>query len=99
MTGKSGFDHNVDFLIPAYKKKQERLIKAVNTPKKDSILSAIMAFNDINQTRETATKNFVVYNDIEKEVSKDVISALDNYAVKHIPWSKKEQCLIDFSLN
>ena len=99
LSGKSGFDHNIDFLIPATKNKQERLIKAVNTPRKDSILSAIMAFNDINQTRETITRNFVVYNDIEKEVSKDVISALDNYAVKNIPWSKKEQCLVDFSLN
>ena len=58
-----------------------------------------MAFNDINQTRETPTKNFVVYNDLEKEVSKDVIGALDNYGVKHIPWSKKELCLTEFSLN
>ncbi|MGH2613021.1 MAG: DUF1828 domain-containing protein [Rhabdochlamydiaceae bacterium] len=99
LTGKSGFDHNIDFLIPATKNKPERLIKAINNAKKDNVLSSIMAFNDINQTRETITKNFVVYNDIEKEVPKDVISALDNYGVKHIPWSKKEQCLIEFSLN
>lgn len=99
LTGKSGFDHNVDFLIPATKNRPERLIKAINTAKKDSVLSSIMAFNDINQTRETTTKNFVVYNDIEKEVSKDVIGALDNYGVKHIPWSKKELCLTEFSMN
>lgn len=99
LTGKSGFDHNVDFLIPATKNKPERLIKVINTAKKDSVLSSIMAFNDINQTRETITKNFVVYNDIEKKVSKDVIGALDNYGVKHIPWSKKEQCLTEFSLS
>ena len=99
LTGKSGFDHNIDFLIPASQTKPERLIKAINTAKKDSVLSSIMAFNDISQTRETPTKNFVVYNDIEKEVAKDVISALDNYGVKHIPWSKKEQSLTEFSLN
>lgn len=99
LTGKSGFDHNVDFLIPATKSRPERLIKAINTAKKETVLSSIMAFNDINQTRETTTKNFVVYNDIEKEVSKDVIGALDNYGVKHIPWSKKEECLTEFSLN
>ena len=57
-----------------------------------------MAFNDINQTRETPTKNFVVYNDLEKEVSKDVIGALDNYAVKHIP-GDKELSLTEFRLN
>lgn len=99
LTGRSGFDHNIDFLIPASKNKPERLIKAINTAKKDTVLSSIMAFNDINQTRETLTKNFVVYNDLEKEVSKDVIGALDNYAVKHIPWSKKELCLTEFRLN
>ena len=58
-----------------------------------------MAFTDISKTRETQTKNFVVYNDIEKEVSKDVIDALDNYSVKHIPWSKKELCLTEFSFS
>ena len=99
LTGKSGFDHNIDFLIPAAKNRPERLIKAINSAKKDSVLSSIMAFNDINQTRETTTKNFVVYNDLEKEVSKDVIGALDNYGVKHIPWSKKELCLTEFSMN
>ncbi len=99
LTCKSGFDHNIDFLIPASKNKPERLIKAINNAKKDTVLSSIMAFNDINQTRETPTKNFVVYNDLEKEVSKDVIGALDNYAVKHIPWSHKELCLTEFSLN
>lgn len=99
LTGKSGFDHNIDFLVPATKSKPERLIKTINSVKKDSVLSSIMAFNDISQTRETTTRNFVVYNDIEKEVSKDVISALDNYGVKHVPWSQKEQCLTEFSLN
>ena len=99
LSGKSGFDHNIDFLITATKSKLERLIKTINTPKKDSILSSIMAFNDINQTRETQTKNFVIYNDIEKEVTKDIISALDNYGVNHIPWSKKEQCIKELSSN
>lgn len=99
LTGKSGFDHNVDFIIPATKNKPERLIKAINNAKKESVLSSIMAFNDINQYRETASKNFVVYNDIEKEVSKEVIGALENYGVKHIPWSKKEQCLMEFSMS
>jgi hypothetical protein len=99
LTGKTGFDHNIDFLIPASKNKPERLIKTVNTPKKDSILSSIMAFNDINQTRETKTKNYVIYNDVEKEVSKDVINALENYGVQHVPWSNKEFSLKEFSLN
>ncbi len=99
LTGKSGFDHNIDFLIPASKKRPERLVKAINVAKKDPVLSAIMAFNDITQHRDATTQNYVVYNDIEREVSQDVIAALDNYKVKHIPWSQKENCLTEFSLN
>jgi hypothetical protein len=99
LTGKSGFDHNIDFLIPQSKNKPERLIKTINNAKKDTVLSSIMAFNDINQLRETKTQNYVVYNDIEKEVSKDIIYALENYGVKNIPWSKKELCHSEFTLN
>jgi hypothetical protein len=99
LTGKSGFDHNIDFLIPQTRTKPERLIKTVNSPKKNSILNAIMAFNDISQTRDTKTSNYVVYNDFEKDVSSDVIIALDNYNVHHIPWTHKEESLADFSMN
>lgn len=99
LSGKSGFDHNIDFLIPGLKDKPERLIKTLNAAKKNNVLSAIMAFNDINQTRERPTRNFVVYNDLQKAVSNDVIEALENYGVDHIPWSQKEQCIEAFSLN
>ena len=99
LSGKSGFDHNIDFLITASKTKPERLIKTINSPRKDSILSAIMAFSDIAPTREAKAKNFVLYNDTEKDVPTDVISALDNYGILHIPWSQKEACIKEFSLN
>jgi hypothetical protein len=99
LTGKSGFDHNIDFLIPQTRTKPERLIKTVNSPKKNSILNAIMAFNDISQTRDTKTSNYVIYNDFEKDVSSDVIIALDNYNVHHIPWTKKDERVADFSMN
>lgn len=99
LSGKSGFDHNIDFLIPATKNKPERLIKTINNAKKDSVLSSIMAFTDINQNRETETKNYVIYNDLEKDVSRDAISALQNYGVKQVPWSEIEKNLPEFSLS
>lgn len=99
LTGKTGFDHNIDFLIPQTRSKPERLIKTVNTPKKTNILNAIMAFNDISQTRDTQTANYVIYNDLDKDVSNDLVVALDNYSVNHFPWSKKEENITDFSMN
>lgn len=99
ISGRSGFDHNIDFIVPASNSKPERLIKAVNNPKKDTILSAIMAFNDIKEIRDNGTRNYVLFNDIDKNATKDVISALDNYEVNYIPWSEKERCIEELSLN
>lgn len=99
LTGKSGFDHNIDFLIPQTKSKPERLIKTVNSPKKNTILNAIMAFNDVSQNRASETSNYVIYNDLEKDVSSDVIIALENYGVQHIPWSLKEENISQFQMN
>ena len=99
ITGKSGFDHNIDFLIPQSTTYRERLIKAVNTPKKDPIMSAIMAFTDIEQARETPTTQFVIYNDSERTVSSDVINAMVNYDIKPIPWSLRQEHRVAFSLN
>lgn len=99
LSGKSGFDHNIDFLIPSFKQKPEKLIKTINTIKKEGIMTAIMAFNDIHQMRETETLNIVIYNDLEKKVSNDTLGALDSYNIKHIPWSKRQEFIYDFSLN
>ncbi|MFN8355453.1 MAG: DUF1828 domain-containing protein [Spirosomataceae bacterium] len=97
IAGKSGYDHNIDFLVTATRTKPERLIKTVNTPKKDSALASIMAFTDI--MREPKTKNYVLYNDIEKNVNVDFLGALDSYGIKSIAWSEKEQFKNEFSLN
>jgi len=97
LTGKSGYDHNIDFLVSASADKPERLIKVINKPKKDYIFQAIFAFNDIRDFRESPTSNFVVFNDSESQPSSDVISAMDNYQIKHIRWSQKELCVTEFA--
>jgi hypothetical protein len=99
LAGKSGFDHNIDFLIPSSRNKPERLIKTVNNPKKDQVLSAIMAFGDIIQVRGNKMANYVIYNDIDKKVMPDAVSALESYGIKHIPWSQKERFQEEFALN
>jgi hypothetical protein len=99
ITGKTGFDHNIDFLISASKNKPERLIKTVNIPKKDPIMATIFAFSDIVAIREQPTNNYVIYNDVDKQVSPDVVSALSSYGIMNIPWSQKERCKEEFVMN
>jgi hypothetical protein len=99
LSGKSGFDHNIDFLSPSRRQNPERLVKAVNTPKKDQVTSAIWAFNDISQARDAPTRNIVIYNDTEKTVPASVVDAMTAYEIMAIRWSAREQHLEDFSLN
>jgi len=99
ITGKTGFDHNIDFLLTATRNQPERLIRTMNIPKKDSVFGAIFAFNDIQAIREEKSSNFVIYNDVENIVSKDVLGALNSYQIKEIPWSKRDEYLPQFQLN
>ncbi len=97
--GKSGFDHSLDFLIAATRTKPERLIRTINNPKRDTIMATIFAFSDIQAIRERETKNFVVYNDVERSVHPDVLAALNNYSVIGMPWSKKSTFKSEFMVS
>lgn len=97
--GKSGFDHNIDFIIPPSQSRPERLIRTINNPQKNSISATIFSFNDIAALREESSQNYVIYNDnTNYKISAESLSALENYNVKSIPWSNKERCLEEFAL-
>lgn len=96
ITGKTGFDYNIDFIIPASKTKLERLIKTINIAKKDTVTGAIFAFEDIAQIRDQKTDNFVFYNDIAYKPSQDIDEAFKSYGVTGIPWSQREANLQKF---
>lgn len=93
-TGKSGFDHFFDFVIPASRKKPERVLRAINRPNRQSITTLIFAWAiDTREVRAPDSTAYGVLNDTENPVSSDLISALHQYGLKAIPWSRKEEYL------
>jgi len=98
LAGKTGFDHNIDFLIPSSKQKPERLIRVVNNAKKDMVMTIIFAFNDILANREAPSSNYVIYNDFEYPVSADVGTALKSYNIRGIPFTSRKEHLSEFLL-
>lgn len=97
LTGKSGFDHYIDFIMPRSKKYPERLIKTMNTAKKDNALSAIFAFNDITDNRvDGSTNNLVIYNDHMYQPTAEITEAFKAYNVRGIPWSKRSEFKSEF---
>lgn len=93
--GKSGFAHTFDFVIPASKAKPERLIRALNNPNKQKAESVLFAWTDIKDTRKKESSMFIFLNDYEKTIKPDVINAFNEYDVKPILWTKRDNFVIE----
>lgn len=92
-TGKSGFDHFFDFVIPASKDNTERVIRTVNKANRQSITSLIFSWNDIREVRTPDSKMLVVLNDMDYKVNPEYVSALKQYSLLPLEWSKREEYL------
>lgn len=91
ITGQSGFDHAIDFLIPKSNKRPERLIQAINSPAKNSIEVYLFSLEDSRKTRGEGSEAYALLNDRDHTVGGDIIEALENYDVIHALWSEKEK--------
>lgn len=89
--GKSGFTHNFDFVIPKYGDAPERIIKAINNPKRDTAQSLIFSWNETKETRKSEAIMYAFLNDDERQVSDAVTIAFQQYGIKTVRWSDKNQ--------
>lgn len=91
LTGKSGFDHRFDFVVPRSARKPDRAIRAINNPNRVQATNVIFAWTD---TREVRAADFVVIavlNDSERAVPEEVLKAFGRYQVPTIKWSEREE--------
>jgi len=91
LAGRSGFDHNFDFVIPASLKAPERLLRAINHPNRDTISSYIFAWSDTREVRAEDTQAYAILNDEEHSPSSDLLQALRVYRIRSVLWSQREQ--------
>lgn len=89
-TGKSGYDHMFDFVIPKSRKQPERIVQAVSNPKKDTAEALVFKWLDTKETRSPESKLYAFLNDSNSPVSQPVIEALLNYELKPVLWSQRE---------
>lgn len=90
-SGKSGFDHMFDFAIPKSRLANERIIRAINNPKRETALNFITAWSDTKDTRPSNAAPFAFLNDNEKGIGANVIDALSNYGITPIIWSERDK--------
>jgi hypothetical protein len=88
-TGKTGFTHKFDFLIPKSRRYPERLIRAINQPTRDHATSVLFAWTDTKHVRSPDSIFYVFLNDTERTLPADLLSAFEEYEVGAIPWSRR----------
>ena len=93
-TGKSGFVHKFDFVIPKSKKEPERIIRAINHPTRDTATTVIFAWSDTKEVRPRDSQAYVILNDLEKEVSPEILAAFEQYKIETVPWSHRKDSLL-----
>lgn len=89
-TGKTGYDHLFEFVIPRSKKNPERFLRAINRPDKGSAMEMVFAWLDTRETRPPESRAYALLNDTERPVRSDVMDAFENYDVKPVRWGERE---------
>ncbi len=89
-TGVSGYDHLFDFVIPKSRKAPERILRAINRPRRDSAEAFLHAWSDTQQVRPPDSRAFAILNDVGQQVPSDVSEAFGAYNIKPVMWSQRE---------
>jgi len=89
-TGKTGYDHLFDFVIPKSRRQPERIIQTINRPNRDTAQVVAFSWIDTKEVRPSDSRAYAFLNDSEHAIPTPVFDALRNYEVTPIPWSNRE---------
>lgn len=89
-TGKTGYDHLFDFVIPKSRRQPERIVQAINRPSRDTAQAVVLSWIDTKEVRPPDSRAYALLNDAEQPVSSAVIDALRSYDVRPVPWSQRD---------
>lgn len=100
ITGKSGLDHNINYVLPAYKKNKipERYIQVINNSTKSNTQSNIFLWQDLKNSRKRDNKMYILINNIDNSVKEEYIQAYKNYNISTLLWSEKDNIVNQLKL-
>jgi hypothetical protein len=91
LSGKSGLDHHFDIGLPSDARHPERVLKAINTLRRDTATAFAFSVEDVRKVRgPDALGAFAVVNDSEGAPAAENIDVLRNYRVVPILWSERD---------
>jgi hypothetical protein len=89
-TGRTGYDHTFDFVIPASRRAPERLIRAVNRPSRDLAEALAFSWVDTKEVRPAASRFYAFLNDEGRVPSATITDALRNYEIEPVLWTRRD---------
>ena len=69
-TGKTGYDHLFDFVIPKSRQQPERIIQTINRPNRDTAQAVVLSWIDTKEVRSPDSRAYALLNDSEQTVSR-----------------------------
>ncbi len=90
-TGKSGYDHLFDFVIPRSRLQPERIVRAISRPNRDTAQAMAFSWIDTKEVRPSESQAYAILNDTEHPISESVLDAMRNYDVRPVLWSGRDQ--------
>ena len=89
-TGKTGYDHLFDFVIPKSRQQPERIIQTINRPSRETAQTVVLSWIDTKEVRSPDSRAYALLNDSEQPVSPAVVDALRSYDVWPVSWSQRD---------
>jgi hypothetical protein len=89
-TGKTGYDHLFDFVVPKSRQQPERIIQTVNRPNRETSQAIAFSWIDTREVRPADSRAYVLLNDSEQTIPQAALDAMSNYEVRPVPWSKRD---------
>lgn len=89
-TGKTGYDHLFDFVIPKSRQQPERIVQTINRPSREKAQAVVLAWIDTKEVRAPSSRAYALLNDSDQTVSQLVVDALRSYDVQPVSWSERE---------
>jgi len=96
-TGKSGYDHLFDFVIPKSRYYPERILHTINRPNRDTAQALAFSWIDTKEVRPPDSRSYALLNDSDQTISTSVLDALHSYDVNPILWSRREDVRKDLA--
>jgi Domain of unknown function DUF1829/Domain of unknown function DUF1828 len=90
-TGKSGYDHLFDFVIPKSRLQPERIVRAISRPSRETAQATAFSWIDTKEVRPPESRAYAILNDAEHPISETVLEAMRNYDVRPVLWSARDQ--------